>query len=128
MNNVCAVRCIQRVSDSDGNFQERLQFNRPSIDALLKSLALEQLHRDEVPAFMFPDVINRADVGVIQRRRCARLAQESLHCSRIAADIFRQELQRHSPAKATVFRSVHNGHPTGADGRLYFVMTKARPC
>ena len=35
-------------------------------DAMLQGLAFEQLHGDEGPAFEFADIVNRADVGMIQ--------------------------------------------------------------
>src|SRR5262249_14243965 len=77
MNDVRAVCGIERISDSDGDLQQRLQLYRSAADALLESLSFEQLHRDEVPALMFADVVNRADVRMIQRGRCARLTKKS---------------------------------------------------
>jgi len=45
---------------------------------LLEGLPFEQLHGDERLAFVFINVVDGADVGMIQRRRGARLALEAL--------------------------------------------------
>ena len=51
---------------------------RPLVEQGLEALALEELHRDEVVAVLFADVVDRADVRVVQDRRGARLALEAL--------------------------------------------------
>src|SRR6266550_2717643 len=52
--------------------------NRLSLDAVLQRAAFEVLHDNEVPVINFTDVINRADVWVIQRGGCSRLALKSI--------------------------------------------------
>ena len=71
-------------------------------DAVLERLALEQLHGDERPALEFSDVVNRADVRMIERRRGARLAAKPLDRLRVLGDVVGKELQRHVPAEAGV--------------------------
>ena len=50
----------------------------PYANPLLQRLAFEQFHGDERLAFVFVNVVNGADVGVIQRRGSARFALEAL--------------------------------------------------
>ena len=51
---------------------------RPPGDALLQRGALQVLHDDEGAAVLLADVVNRADVGVIQGGGGAGLAPETV--------------------------------------------------
>ena len=57
---------IECVGDFDAERQQGLQFNRPSGNQMLESRALQIFHRDEGLALFFPDVVNGADVGMVQ--------------------------------------------------------------
>ena len=80
------------------------------MNQVLERLALQQLHGDEGPAVRFVDLMNRADVGVIQRRGGSRFTFESFQRLRIAREFFRQELQRDVATELEVFRFVHHAH------------------
>ena len=56
---------------------------------LRQRLALEQLHDDEVLALVLLDRVDRADARVVQRRRRARLALESLQRLRVVRQLVR---------------------------------------
>jgi hypothetical protein len=60
-------------------------------------LALEQFHGDERTAFEFTNIVNRADVRVIQRGCRARFAAKALDGLRILGNIVGQEFQRDIP-------------------------------
>ena len=51
--------------------------------------AVQVLHDQEVDAVLTPDVMERADVRMIQRRDRARFALEALACSRIVGHVAR---------------------------------------
>ena len=85
-------------------------------DALRERLSLEQFHRDEVPAFVLADRVDRADVRVIQRRGRARLALKPLERDGIGARRVGQELQRDAAAELRVFGFVDDAHTAGAEG------------
>ena len=56
---------------------------------MLQRLALEQLHSDKRAILEFSNIVNGANVGMIQRGCSARFAAESLDRLRIMGDIVR---------------------------------------
>ena len=76
--------------------------------------AVDQLHHDEAAAFVLADVVERADVGVVQRRGGARLALEALRGQRVGGRRLRQELHRDVAAEPEVLAPVHDTHAASA--------------
>ena len=64
---------------------------------------------------MLAEFVDRADVGMIERRGGSRLTAETFQRLRIVAQIFRQELQRDSAAQLQVFRPVNHAHAAAAN-------------
>ena len=77
-------------------------------------IAVEKLHGDEGLAIFFANVVNGADVGMIQRGRRLRLALKTSQRLRIASDFVWQEFEGDKPVQARVFGLVHNAHATTA--------------
>ena len=67
---------------------------------LPQRLSLQQLHGDERLAIGFVDVVNSADVGVVQRRGRVGLAAATFQSLGVSHGSFRQELQGNQPAAA----------------------------
>src|SRR5262245_7699985 len=63
---------------------------------------------------MFPNVVYRADVRMVQDGRGSRFAQKPFDSRSIPADLKRQKLQSNVAAKTCVFRFVHHAHSTAA--------------
>ena len=78
MNDVFAVRGIERVGDFDGEAEQDIHFQRAAGDAMLESQAVEVLHGDEGLAVLFADVVDGADVGMIQGGSRFGLAAKAL--------------------------------------------------
>ena len=114
MHDSLRVRRIEAVGDLDADLQELRDLDGPGGDAVLERLALEQLHGDERPTLELADVVDRADVGMIERRRRARLAAEPLDRLRIPGDVVGQELQRDVPPEPRVPGLVDHAHPAPA--------------
>jgi hypothetical protein len=70
------VRSIERVGDLDCETEEHIGFDGFAGDAMPQRHAVEKLHDDEGMAILLPDLMNRADVGMIKRRCGLRLALE----------------------------------------------------
>jgi len=64
---------------------------------------------------VFSDVINGANVRMVQRRSCLRLTLESGECLRVSSDLIWQELQGHEAMQPDVLRLVHHAHPAPAE-------------
>src|SRR5580765_798242 len=80
------------------------------MDAVAKQFALQQLHDDKVVRLKLLDPVDRADVRMIERRRGARFALESLEQVRIAGHGRCQEFQSDMAAEIDVFSFVDNAH------------------
>ena len=64
---------------------------------------------------MFSEFVDRANVGMVERRGGARLAAETLQRLRIAAQLFGQKLQRHTAAQLEVLGTIDHAHAAAAD-------------
>ena len=85
------------------------------MDPLAERLAAQQLHRDVVMTLVLADVVDRADVGVIERGRGARLAPEAAEAGRAFRDVLGKELERDLTAEPGVDRAVDDSHPAPAE-------------
>ena len=78
MNNPRRMRRIERVSDLDRKGQKQIRIKGTSGDPVAQRHAIQKLHRNEGLAFLLTDVIDGADVGVVQGRRCFCLTPKPL--------------------------------------------------
>src|SRR5215472_1855674 len=104
----CAASSASEISIP--NLQEVFGRQRLFHDALPNGVALEILHRDVTLFFMNADVINRADVGVIERRSGTRLAFETLEGDPVTDKIRGQKFERHKTVQPCVTRLVNDTH------------------
>jgi hypothetical protein len=70
---------------------------------VLESPALEQLHGDKRPALEFSNIVNRADIRMVESGGSARFATELLNRLEIVRNVVRPEFERNISAKARVF-------------------------
>ncbi len=115
MHDALGVRCGERVGNLDRKLDRGVHVERHASDSLVQPAAFEQLHHDEPPAFPFPDVVNRADVRVVQRRGRARLAQMPVDRIGIPRVGFGHELQRDMAVEARVLGLPDHTHAALAD-------------
>src|SRR6202162_4031069 len=66
VNNSLGMRGIEGIGNLDGERENQLYFHRSACDAVLQGRALKKLHNDERSAVLFADVVNCADVGMVQ--------------------------------------------------------------
>ena len=81
---------------------------------MLQCLALEQLHGDEWAILKLSNVMNRADVWMIERGCSTRFAAESLDGLSVLGDVVRKKFQRNVPAETRVLGFVDDAHSTAA--------------
>jgi len=77
---------------------------------LLQRHAVKEFHGDEDSAIGITNVVDRADIGVVQGRGSTRLALEALSQVPIVRIIFRQEFQGNETTKASVLCLVNDTH------------------
>ena len=84
-------------------------------DAMLEGLAFEQFHGDEGAAFEFVDVVNGADVGMVQEGGGAGFAAESFDGLWVMGDVVGKKFEGDVAAETGVFGLVDHTHPSAAE-------------
>src|SRR4051794_40590714 len=115
MHDSFAVRRVQPLSNLYPQRQARFQVHRASANQVFEGGTVKELHRQESAAVLFSDVVDGADIGMIQRRRCLRFALKAGQDLRVAGDIVRQKLQRHKAMQAHVFSFVDDSHSASTE-------------
>ncbi len=115
VNDVFGVRSVERVGDFDCESQEVFDVHGAAVDAVLERLAIEKFHGDEGVAILLADIVNRADVGMVQCGGGLRFTLESRQSLWIAGDILRQKFQRDESLEARVFGLVNDTHASAAE-------------
>ena len=86
----------------------------PPGDLVFEGHALQVLHGDKRLAVLPADVVNGADVGVIQRRSCLGLTLEASQGLGVASHVVGQKFQGNKTEQAGVLRFVHHSHAAAA--------------
>src|SRR5262245_23726891 len=105
---------FESVGDLDRQVEKLVGRQRFPHDTLPESLAYEQLHGDKRLTGMLVNVVDGADVGVVQGRCGASLAPESLEGLRVVGQPLGQELEGNATAQAIVLGLVDHSHSAAA--------------
>jgi hypothetical protein len=84
VHDAAPMRAIERVGDLDRHAQRLVDLHRTGAKSIGQRLSLEVFHDEELDATVDADVVQRADVRMIQRRDGARFAFEPLAERRVA--------------------------------------------
>src|SRR5690348_15032032 len=77
---------------------------------MLQRVALKQLHDDERSALVFSDIVNGANIRMIQSGSRARFALKSFERGRIGRRVLEEKLERHISVEPRVFGFVDHAH------------------
>src|ERR1700693_1916744 len=77
---------------------------------MLQRHPIEILHGNKGPVTMFPNLINCADVGMVQGGRSTRLSPEALQYLRVFCNILRQEFQSDRSTEFGILSFVNDAH------------------
>src|SRR5213594_2783034 len=110
MNNSPGMGGVQRARQLDCDLQQVTGSDRLAIDEVLQGPPIEVLHNDKRTAVMLADIVNRANLRVIQSRGGARFNTKSFQRLRVACPFLGEELQRDSAAQANVFSLIDHTH------------------
>src|SRR5260221_6521417 len=89
VNDSFAMRGIERVGNLDAQREQSFQLHGTLGDTVLQRRAFQEFHGDEGLPVLLTDVMDRADVGMIQCGRGLRLTLESGEDMRVLGYIFR---------------------------------------
>ena len=122
MNDALDMRGIKCVGDLNCQTEKNLGIDRAARDLVLQGHAVQIFHDDEGAPLVLAEVIDCADIGMIERRCGARLAAEALHGLGIAGDVVRQELECNRTTKVGILGLENNAHTTAAELLEYAVV------
>jgi 1,6-anhydro-N-acetylmuramate kinase len=94
MDDALRVCGVERIGDLDRLADHRIDGQGLPADSMFERPPLQQLHHDEVLACMIADVVNRADIRVVQGRCGACLAVETLDGGLVGEELRGEKLQR----------------------------------
>lgn len=115
MDDAGGVRFGEALGDLDRDVERVVQLQRAACDLLLQRLAVvESHHEEELPVGRLVDLVDRADVGMVQRRRGLRLDHEASLGVLVAREVGRQDLQRDRAPELGVLGPVHDAHASAA--------------
>jgi len=115
MNDAFGVSCVERIGDLRGEIENLINGERTGLDCVFERGPFEQFHDDEGFAVGGADVVNRADVRMIESGRGFGFAVEAREGMRIGGDIFGEEFERDVAVEARVFGFVHHTHAAVSD-------------
>ena len=127
MDDALGMRRIQRIGNLDGQRQQRVQLHGTPGDRVLQGHAVEILHGDKRLAVLLANVVNGADVGMVQRRSRLRLALKPAERLRILGHFIGQKLQCHEAVQPGVFGFINHTHPAAAEPVHNAVMRNGLP-
>ncbi len=108
------VRRIERICNLDPEPQHLVNFHRPPADPVLQGHSLEKLHRDEGVAILFANIVDGADVGMIECGGSLGLPSKSRQRLCISGHFVRQKLERDETVQPRVFGFVDHAHAAAA--------------
>ena len=114
VNDPGVMRRLERVGDLDRHCQQQVDIERVPGHAVLQGRPFEAFHHQERAAVLFADVVDGADVGVIQGGSGLRLVAESGQGIGSVSEIGRQELQRDKAPQPRILGLVYDAHSAAA--------------
>ncbi len=114
MHHTLCVRFVERVGHIDGDLQRFRQRHRAAMQAVGECLTLEVFHDEVVHAVLRADVMQRADVRMIQRGDGFGLALHALAQFGVGREMRRQHLDGDLAAQPRVACPIDFAHAAGA--------------
>src|SRR5713226_9791293 len=82
---------------------------------MLQSLAVQELHGDERLAALLADVVNRADIVMVESRRGLRFTLKTGKSLGVFGYFIGQEFQRNKSVQSGILSLVDDTHPAAAE-------------
>src|SRR3989304_915072 len=100
------MRLVEGIGDLDAGAQGLVEWQRTFLYTIGQSLPFEVLQHQEVHPILASDVIERADVRMVQARDGTGLALEAVTKSGVVGQVRRQDLDGHGAIESGVLRLV----------------------
>ena len=115
------VRGVECIGDLNRQREQLVDRQAMGVQVVAQGSAVEPFHRDERPAVVFTNLVDGADVGMIQRRRGSCFAPETLDRTRIVSEVGRKELERNLSTERQVLCEEHDTHSAAAQQGMYAI-------
>ncbi len=110
VDDIFGVSGVESVGDVDGKFENGFEIEGSAGDGVLERFAFEALHGDEGFAVFLTDVVDGANVGVIEGGCGSCFTLKTGECLRIFCDGVGKKFERDETAQARVFAFVDDTH------------------
>jgi len=110
-----AVRLVQRVRDLRAESQNLFKRQTAFLEALGEGFAFDAFHDKVVHTVLMPDIVEDADMRVIQAGDGLGFALEALLASGIGGEMSGENLDGYCPLKTRVPSSIHLAHPARSE-------------
>ena len=114
MRDAFGMRSVKTLRNFDGHFEQKFERHRLGSHSVLQRHPVQEFHRDERLALVLPDFVDRADVGMIQRRSGTRLTTETFERLSVTGYVIGKKFQCDEAPQFGVFGLVDNSHATAA--------------
>ncbi len=124
MHDPARMRFVQGLGDLDSDLQRFLEGRRSPPQPVGQSFAFQMLHHQEADPVLRADIVQGADVRMIQRRNCPSLALHPLFEIEIVGEVCRQNLDGNIAPQPCIASAIHFAHAAGAERRQDFIGTE----
>ncbi len=118
MNDLSGMRRFQGLRHLHGDAKDILHRQRCRIEPAPQRVAAHVLHGDERTPVFLARLIDLADVGMVERCRSLRFAQETTPRCFLPLQRGGKEFQRDRPIEHSILRQEHQTHAASAEQRL----------
>jgi hypothetical protein len=118
---------VQGIRDLDAQIEYRFDLHRLTRDHVPESLSLQQFHGDETSPIGLVNLVDCADVRVVQRGRSLGFPLETAEGLCVVSEFVRKEFQGDVAAELQVFRLIDHTHTPAADPAENAVMGNRLP-
>ena len=115
MNDAFAMGGVERIGNFDAQREDGLEFHGAPGDQVLERGAVEEFHDEEGASGVLADVVDGADVGMIQGGSGFGFAAETFEGLAVLREIVGKEFEGDEAAEASVFRFVDHAHAAATE-------------
>ena len=118
----------QRRRRLDADVKDLAKRQRSALETLAHGFALDEFRYQESCGVVIADLVDRQDVGMIERRCGPSLVKKAGEAFRIAAELAAQDFQSHRPSEGGIERLVNCAHAAAAQQALNLIAADGGSC
>jgi hypothetical protein len=110
-----SVRSVEGIGDFDREHQDEFGLERTAGNLMLEGHAVKTFHRNEGTTLLLADVVNGADVRVVQGGSRLGFTLEPSESLLVVGELFWQKLKGNEAVQSDILGFVHYPHATAAE-------------